>query len=264
MPHIYLKDFKSNISAIATAVLAEAEAYAIRYGLEKAQEIVEDLLNQCPPPSVLNSINKKLTDIKKVKLGIEKKLVLVEEQAARLDKPILVTKASIEVLSHFPLPSSVPPGVGIPVGVLNTYGNALEFLRGMVNALEDDKVGIQSVVEIAKNGFAPIDIQITRIEALLNRCAENPNLTEEERKAILDGALINPVTDTNVDYKAKNGEVYKLSIEEDKENTFQVKKRRAVAKDKNGVNILNGPFSYAGSTEILIEEIKFRLDNQLP
>ena len=263
MPHVYLKDFKSNISAIATAVLAEAQAYAVRYALEKVQEIVNDLLKQCPPPNVLNALNKKLTDIKKIKLGVEKKIVKVEEQSAKLDKPIIATKASIEVLSHFPLPSSVPPGVGLPVGVLNTYGNALEFLRGMVNALEDDKKGIQSVLELAKNGFQPIDIQITRIETLLNRCAENPNLSEEDRKTILDGEkLTNQDLDTT--YKAKNGNVYKLTIELDKDNTYIVRKRRAIAIDSNGVTILKGPFSYAGSPEILIEEIKFRLDNQLP
>lgn len=266
MPHVYLKDFKSNISAIATALLAEAEAYALRYALQKVQELIDDLLEQCPPPSVLKQINRSVDSVKKVKLGIEKKVETVKKQAEKLDKPIKVTKASIEVLSHFPVPSAVPPGVGLPVGVLNTYGNALEYLRGMVNALEDDKEGILSVTETAINTFNPVSVKLARIENLLNRCIENPNLTKEDRESIL--GISNRKTNTNNTLKelfeSQSGGKYTLSIELDKEQKTITPKRRAIAVDENGVTILKGPFSYAGSPEILIEEIKFRINNQLP
>ena len=264
MPHIYLKDFKSNISSLATTVLSQAEAYALKYSLEKTQQIVDELIEKCPPPEELNSINRKLTDLKKVKLGIEKKIVDVEKEILKLEEPIAVTKVSIEILSHFPLPSSVPPGIGIPVGILNTYGNTLEFLRGMVNALEDDKDGIISVIQTAKTAFQPVDIQIARIEALLNRCAEDPNLSRANRKKIIDGLSTDPTLNFPIDFLSKNGKNYKLNIESESTLEINTDKRRAIAIDTNGVTVLQGPFSYAGSTDILLEEIKFRINNQLP
>lgn len=44
---------------------------------------------------------------------------------------------------------------------------------------------------------------------------------------------------------------------------YIVPKRYAQAKDKNGVVILRGPSSFSSDTKILLDELKFRLDNQL-
>jgi len=47
------------------------------------------------------------------------------------------------------------------------------------------------------------------------------------------------------------------------EVTYIAPKRYAQAKDRNGVVILRGPSSFSSDTKILLDELKFRLDNQL-
>ena len=65
-------------------------------------------------------------------------------------------------------------------------------------------------------------------------------------------------------YTAANGEVYELKIRLDKDSPSIAPRRFAVAIDKSGVEILKGPKSFSSDTNILIDELKFRLDNQLP
>ena len=70
----------------------------------------------------------------------------------------------------------------------------------------------------------------------------------------------------NSDYyhTGPNGEVYELKIRLDPTSPEIAPRRFAVAIDKTGVEILKGPKSFSSSTKILIDEIKFRIDNQLP
>lgn len=57
---------------------------------------------------------------------------------------------------------------------------------------------------------------------------------------------------------------YFIEVVEDPEDFGLAPRRFAVAKDGEGVIVLRGPKSFSSSTDILIEELKFRIDNQLP
>jgi len=65
-------------------------------------------------------------------------------------------------------------------------------------------------------------------------------------------------------YTASNGEVYELKIRIDQNSPKIAPRRFAVAIDKFDVEILKGPKSFSSSTKVLLDELKFRLDNQLP
>lgn len=68
----------------------------------------------------------------------------------------------------------------------------------------------------------------------------------------------------DVSYKARNGNTYTLSIQIDETSDFVAPKRYAVAKDFRGIVVLQGPKSFASSPQVLIDELKFRIDRQLP
>lgn len=80
----------------------------------------------------------------------------------------------------------------------------------------------------------------------------------------LAGSLANTDKDGSIFYTAPNGEVYKLKVVDDLKSPKIAPRRFAVAEDLEGVVVLQGPKSFSSSTDILIEELKFRLDNQLP
>ena len=90
--------------------------------------------------------------------------------------------------------------------------------------------------------------------------------TPEGRLALLNNVNDAPVTAliTDSEYKAANGETYFLSILEDKLTEYVAPRRYAVAKDRRGVIVLQGPKSFASNQQVLLDELKFRIDRRLP
>ena len=279
MPHAYFRDFESRIPEIVAIGLAKAQDIAIRYANEKIFEIYNELINACPPPAILEDLSKKVNNIKSLISKADKKIETFDRLPKTLDKPIAAGKVVVELLSHMPLPSTIgtPPGpfggviVSVPTGVIQTQSNLLVFTRKMVQTLEDDKQAIVSLVQSSKGVFEPVKEVLNKLEALLQRCAENPNLTLEQRKAILEGAgNIKPTTQQDLNsldenYLNSNGTSYTIGIVIDPESANSIAPlRQAIAKDFRGVVVLRGPKSFAGDTQVLKDELKFRIDNQLP
>ena len=82
----------------------------------------------------------------------------------------------------------------------------------------------------------------------------------------LDGLSIIPVDtlgDGRFFHRGPNGLLYRLEIRKDEKSPKVAAKRFAVALDEEEVVVLEGPKSFASDTNILLDEIKFRIDNQL-
>jgi hypothetical protein len=64
--------------------------------------------------------------------------------------------------------------------------------------------------------------------------------------------------------KRPTGNTYLIKIVNDPTAPDIAPRRQAIVQDFRGVTVLQGPVSFASRPEILIEEMKFRIDNQLP
>ena len=58
--------------------------------------------------------------------------------------------------------------------------------------------------------------------------------------------------------------MYTIKIVKDTLSPEFAPRRYAVVEDAQGVVVLKGPSSFSSSTRILVDEIKFRINNQLP
>jgi hypothetical protein len=101
----------------------------------------------------------------------------------------------------------------------------------------------------------------------LNDSSINQEVKDNIRR-ILD-TLVTPtsserISDDRFYHTGPNGEVYKLEIQIDENSPSIAPRRYAVALDKEGVAVLSGPKSFSSSVQILLDELKFRIDNQLP
>jgi len=65
-------------------------------------------------------------------------------------------------------------------------------------------------------------------------------------------------------HRGPNGTLYTLEIVQDLDSPGIAPKHFAIAKDPSGVTVLRGPKSFSSDVDVLIDEIKFRIDNQLP
>ena len=70
--------------------------------------------------------------------------------------------------------------------------------------------------------------------------------------------------DDKFKHTGPDGTVYDLEILHDPESPSIAPRRFAIAKNPAGIAVLKGPKSFSSSVDILLDEIKFRIDNQLP
>ena len=91
---------------------------------------------------------------------------------------------------------------------------------------------------------------------------------KEELRLVIEGFIIkdeSTIPQGEFFHTGPNGITYKLEIITDSNSPQVAPKRFAVAiEPRDNVVVLKGQPSFSSSTKILLEEIKFRIDNQLP
>ena len=126
--------------------------------------------------------------------------------------------------------------------------------NGLLNA-EQTKQSEESLKQLVKSLDAIADSNIgdeliREIKSLVDLFNED----SDEDKA----------NDDKFKHTGPNGIVYDLEILHDPNSPSIAPRRFAIAKNPAGVAVLKGPKSFSSSVDILLDEIKFRIDNQLP
>ena len=270
MPHSFLKSIKLNLAQYASIALAYAEGVARRYAEKKILEILDELREKCPPPKVLNSMNKSLDRVDTLVTSANRRALKLHKLVKSLKIVVNILKVLIDLLSHNPIPTTlgIPPGpaggviFSLPQGVVQSQSAKLKWAT---EALEDIENEIDNIEDLLRNFnliFVPLQAKVALIRTLLNRCAADPNLTADQREAILEGSNIS--SSEEEEYRALNGKIYLIKVVTDPNSPDVALQRQAVAYDNRGIAVLKGPLSFAGDSKILIKELKFRIDNQLP
>ena len=97
----------------------------------------------------------------------------------------------------------------------------------------------------------------------LNR--EETGLNKEDREKVFEGTGLDKNTGSSDElYTNARNTQYTIRIENDPNSPAIAPRRRAIALDRRGVSVLKGPYSFSSSEKILKDELKFRIDNQLP
>jgi len=121
-----------------------------------------------------------------------------------------------------------------------------------IDALDKTLCAAAKTVQFINLNISVIRAILEIIDALLRACLPNTELGLRRLNSFnvdLPGAI---------DYKG-----YSIEIRTVSGSSTTMPQRYAVALDEFGTVILEGQRSYSASTQILVEEIKFRIDNQL-
>lgn len=270
MPHGIVKSFKTNLPAYAVIALGKIQAFAIQYVFTKVEEILEELRNQCPPPATLTRLTNTVNNTRKTISELEKQINKVERMATYLDPVLLGAQIYVEFQKHridF-LSTPVTGPAGTPTfartsGEINSMTSRLKRFEELIDTVEEAQFAIKAATATAKGIFIPILSILNIIDSLIQRCASNEGLTEEERANLLN-QIQAKTEDISVQYRSQSGKVYTIKIITDPSSPAIAPKRQAIAQDFRGITVLTGPSSFASNPEVLIEELKFRIDNQLP
>jgi hypothetical protein len=181
-----------------------------------------------------------------------KKLENLQNTLKRISTTITIFSTIISVLSAIPIPTSVPPGVGIPVSLIIRIVKSIERANKLISAL-GAILAISTVL---------LTNEINQLNALRER------LKEVSLK--LDGKSIDSLSTlsdlflpTGLDYPPYKGFNFKIKEEQDPRFVVKGNKRKyAVAINKRGIEQIKSEFSFTQDPNDLIEQLKLVIDQQ--
>lgn len=248
----------------------------------QVQQQVATVLNkfssECPPPSDIEKIIK----AKNILLGhlssFEKRVDMFSTIATQLLTLSKLIKTFVKVITSIPIPTAIIPpqsgGVGIPISVLTKYSNILVSLDKLLDKLTGEAEAILAIVSSIAPIVQNLKDRLTSIDLAIQQCSSGNPVDLNQILATAQppqntGSEGTPKdTQGNIDPKYihksnTTGKTYTLSIQQDLQSSNIAPRRYAIATDNRGIVALKGPSSFSSSTQVLLDEIKFKIDNQL-
>ena len=230
------------------------------FGVTKVNELIaegkENLINDiksCPTQEeIIVIINKKNKIVKQLNNAL--KAIERTNNALSITSSVIDTlNVALLVVKNTPIPTSAGiPGVpGIPINVINKIQEIIDKTEKTLTVLKGVDIGLIAILGVLRQTLATIVKYLNLLDNLIQECS--PNLTQEQLSAELTAltvqqSLTSPVV-TNV-----NG--FEMGVEtENSPNTL--KRRRAIARNKQGVVMLKGEWSFSSIDQILIDELVF-------
>ena len=184
------------------------------------------------------------------------KLNNLEKTLSQISIYITIFSAIIAVLSALPIPTAVPPGIGVPVSLITKIVKTLEKANKLVLAL-NTLLAIATVL---------LENEISKLNDLINQLKQVNQLLDG-KTLNLDEQSLTDLTNsfrTNVDqfpmYKG-----FKFKLKEEQNPAFVVKGNKrhyAVAIDRDGVEAIKSEYSFTLDPNDLVEQLKLVIDQK--
>ena len=183
---------------IIPLILGMIEAYAVSESkelLEKFKKNPQEALNsikdqlQCPTPEERKKIIDQKNKLLNALINIQNALTAALQTLVPIKGIIDATDIAFKIIKLIPLPTAVPPGIGLPASVLNGFADLMDFLKKLIvysKHIVDTTLGILILLE----GFLAIVIGLLQLlDYLMQICAANE--IEDEINGDAPSSLIN-------------------------------------------------------------------------
>jgi hypothetical protein len=228
-----------------------------RSQLEKLVDQVNAYIEQAnTPETIIIATNLRNNAVKLINNSISK-LTSLEKTIAQISLYITIFTAVVAILSAIPIPTAVPPGIGIPINVITRIVKSLEKATKLIVSLS---VIAAIAITILENEISKLNDLIERLKAV-NQLLDGKttlNLNEQEFNN-LSSAIFNNV-DQFPPYKN-----FKFNIKEEQNTSFVVKgnkRRYAVAINRDGTEVLKSDYSFTLDPNDLVDQLKLIIDQR--
>jgi len=245
-----LQNAKKTLVPILTLLLTNKIAEVISQN-DKIQQLVDEAnviitaANESNNPSQLENAKVVRDNAIKVIQSNEDKIIKINEQIQRITLYITIFSTIVSILSAIPVPTSVPPGIGIPVNVITRIMILLEKANKIVLALSALLPTVLVSLEKAIQILEELKAQLLPVNGELE-------------------SKLPPVpVRFGTDYPPYKG--FKFALREENNPKFVVqgnKRHYAVAINKQNIEQLKSDLSFTLDPNDLIEQLKLVIDQQ--
>ena len=252
-----LQNAKKSLVPILTLLLTNKIAEVIAQN-DKIGKLVDDTntiiidANESGDPTKLN--NAKLARdnaIRIIQSNIDK-ITQIKNQIQRIQTYISIFSIIVNIISTIPIPTSVPPGVGIPVSLIMKFVNILDKANRII-------LELSALLPIASNALQKaIDILQDYRAQLLDINGQLETATTK------NSSLIDNPNQFGTDFGIYKG--FKFALREESGPRALVvrgnKRHYAEAIDTNNVAVLKSELSFTLDPNDLIDQLKLIIDSQ--
>ena len=253
------------------------------FQFNKTLDVLIDRFKEgCPTTMELKSLISQKNQINGALQQIEQKIITLNKVAKGSEVAAEALNAGKTLIKQLPVPSSIPPGVGLPLSVMNNLSDALDNLGTLIDKEKSSLDTIPEALDIISDDVGEVITKLNEFSVALDGCLEkDSNLTPED---LISGSLA--ITDNFVGVLTNEAleEVlttppgllygdYYLRLSFPPTDTSLIKKQ-IIAQNKESVidgdfyneNIpveeLLGDKSFSSSNVVLVDEMKWRIDTK--
>lgn len=226
-------------------------------------KILKKFSSECPNTKELEKIIKVRNTLLRHISSFQKRVDKFSATAVKLDNTAGTVRRAITIITAIPIPTAIilpsAGGVGIPISILTKYSNALIKLNKTLDGLVNESAAIKSMVVGVSGQLTSLQNRLKSIDLAIEKCSKGGAATD--LSSIVKSAQ--PPQNTGSEGIPDGSYLYKgyvLSIIQDPDSPKIAPKRYAIAKDSRGIVMLKGQSSFSSSTQVLLDEIKFRID----
>jgi DNA-binding Lrp family transcriptional regulator len=189
------------------------------------------------------------------------KLTRLQQTINQIQTYIAIFTAIVAVLSAIPIPTAVPPGIGIPVSLITRIVKSLNRAALLIASIS---VIAAIAVSILENEIAKLNDLIERLKQV-NALLDAQSATNLNEQQLAD--LSNTFLPTGGDFDSYKG--FKFAIKEEQTLGAQQaivvkgnKRRYAVAINRDGVEEIKSDYSFTLDPNDLIDQLKLIIDQR--
>ena len=258
------------LSGIIARQVGSIQGKLVNQVQNQVLNVLSKFSSQCPNAKEIEKIIKIKNNLLKNINALERRIQKLRSVANKLDASIRAARIGISIIKRIPKPTvfKVIPGqsggvvIGVKFSALTRLSDRLIKLNKLLDSLEADKAGILGVINTVAVTLGGLKRRLEAIDLAIQGCSkDSAQLSQIVASAQPPENTGSEGTPLDPDYYYKG---YELAIVDDPNSPSIAPRRYAIAKDKVGVIVLYGPSSFSSDTKVLLDEIKFRIDNQLP
>ena len=169
---------------------------------------------------------------------------------------INLTDTAYKLLKNVPTPTAIA-GVGIPISVVNNIEDAKIFLANNIGKYKHINNTSLSILKLLELALGTVLDLLEVLDLFVQYSYETTGLKPNDEEGI--DPQLQALTQQETQQKSPivtNVNGFEMDIEIEK-TTNKVKRRRAIARNKAGVVMLKGEYSFSSIDQILIDQLVF-------
>jgi SpoU rRNA methylase family enzyme len=257
--NVSINDLKATVIPLLLGLIAKYGISEVQKLAEKAKidpkavfDEIKDLIS-CPTQDEMTKIiSTKNKLVKKINQTL-KVINSTTDLLTQSEKILGPAAIGLKVLEQIPTPTAIS-GVGIPISIINTIQKTIKILSQLISKINVANVSLLSILTLLKLVLAQVLEFLNLLDLLTQYCY--PDTPQSQLQVSTELTALTNQQSQQLSPVVTNVNGFEMGVETEI-TTNSLKRRRAIARNKSGVVMLKGEFSFSSIDQILIDELVF-------